>query len=662
MVRHCFNMKQKSFIAVTVSLIIAIIFSISLWPYYPNKTKLLLAILPLFAIFACTNRGLSVLFIFAIMPFFGNHPGGRFIELFILLCFIWAITESVSSWPVINAKFSTFYNLLLVVVVLPLILNSILWHEFNYHKTGLYYILFANEHSSLYILQQTLWILFVSILVYQLKPHLKFVVIGVGIAFTMTISVGFIEAFVPVVAQLISKVHIYVTGYSDIHLPHGIALEWINKGWVTRSPQSFFFNRSWHSVYLIAALPFVAIAYTKLLQGLNTVSSSSKRLLTLSMILIFSFYLLLIGARGAWIAWVGFLFVLSVGFILNRILKTNSRKILPIIVSLSVIAAFIVQILLPILTIYFKVNSQEPRYLHFAAAFHIFSMFPVWGGGTEAFGFWNSHSLQLFGLSSTFGSSHNAFLQILAGNGLLGAGLYISIVLLIANQLKNRLKKELTEQSDTTITIIMAAGIVATLLYGSVQELNYIRPVTLLWFLLFGLPFYDFKSTASIKAEKSYKSIFIPVSLIFILLVGFFFGYGRALITAPQSNIDLALIRSDNLKSLPTTKKAILDDFQKLPIQGGEYYAKENKFIIMQGQSTLLLPIEINHATITNLNQNQIYAGWQIDENQPQYHLLHFHCQRYQSYQIGDPDSRKLCFELTFDQPVLLNQTDTHNF
>lgn len=660
-------MKPKSFIAITVSLIIAILFCISLWPYYPNKTKVLLFSLPLFAILSnAGNQGskFSIILLFSCMPFFGNHPGGRFIELFVLLFFIWALTESFSSRPAISTKFLTFYSLLLAVILLPLILNSILWPEFNYHKTGLYYILFANEHSSLYILQQTLWILLVPIGVLLLKPHFKFVVIGVSIAFTMIIIVGFVEAFVPVVAQLISKVHIYVNGYSDIHLPHGIAHEWINKGWVVRSPQSFFFNRSWHSVYCIAALPFVAIAYTKLLQGLHTVSNSSKRLITLLMIFVFSFYLLLIGARGAWIAWAGFLIIFSVGFILNRILKTNSRKILPTIISLSVMAAFIVQITVPILTVYFAVNNQEPRYLHFASALHIFSMFPVWGGGTEAFGFWNSHSLQLFGLSSKFGSSHNAFLQILAGNGLLGAGLYISIVLMIANQLKNRLKKDLTEPNDTTITttIIMAAGMVATLLYGSVQEWNYIRPVTVLWFLLFGLPFYDFKNPAIIKAEKYYKSILTPVSLIFILLAGFFFSYGRAYITAPQSNIDLALISSDNLRSLPITKKIIADDFQKLPIQGGEYYAKENKFIIMQGQSTLLLPIDINHPKITNLNQNQIYAGWQVDENQPQYHLLHFHCQRYQSYQIGDPDSRKLCFELTFHQPVLLNQTDTHNF
>jgi hypothetical protein len=627
-------------------------------PFYAGKTVAILIVVPLFALLTCWNPHLAVFFLFAAIPFFGNHPGGRFMELFPLLSFLWLAVKTSKDGLRVNRKFLIWYGLFLFVLILPLVLNPNLFVAASYYKNGLFHLLNANEHSPLYPFQQTVWLALIPLLVQAARPCMRSVIAGITAGFALTVAAGVIEILSPSFAVTLDRLHIFLDGYVDRNPPHSIAAGFHPFKWLTHSPNSLFWNRSWHAVFIIASLPFVSLFVH---ERLKKMTQSRKWIIAAGLILL-TLYLLAIGARGALFAWSAFLIVMAAGWLLNR-LKSRMIYWLP---HLAIGAALLFQIVVPLFIVFTDQGRTELRYPQFAAAFLIFAMFPIAGGGTESYGYYNNFFLRAAGEAALHGTSHNQLLQIATGNGLIGVFFYSAMLIGLAGQIRKcMITGNLIAEQDKPIPLLLiTAGMTSALVYGSVQEWNYLRPTILIWAMVFYLPELissDAGWSAGALAgqgwhvqtqrtearlqheEKNRWWILIPVVILVLAfsyrsLPGFEFSQD-----ADQAITEQAAPQTDDSNSEDSFKA-----FEPVaPLQGVEYIDPD-RFVILQGESHILLPEKLEVKTITPLKSDvKIALSWSISKERE---YLRIRCYSQQGYFQGDIDARRLCAEVVIPQ------------
>ncbi len=595
----------QAVVAIATPLILIVI------PYYPPKLAFLLAsVLLAFTCAVIWNPSASIFSLMAIAPFFGNHPGGRFMEIYILLCSAWLIGMALRRKLQLPARFPLYYSLYLVLLILPLLLHPAILQAALFYKDGLFYLLNANEHSPLYPLQQTVWLAMIPLLAVTARPYRGHIVFGVSAGLILTLAVGLLEILWPAIPALLDRVHIFVDGYVDRTMPHSILPV---SGRDSYAPNSLFWNRSWHAVYIIASLPFISLfAYDRMKAWPSRKQWASVGFLSLLLTL----YLLAVGARGAFVAYLAFLAIAGAGLLLIRFGLHRLVLAFPLLV---ITGALLLQLIVPLLIVFTEQGKTEYRYPQFAAAFNIFNMFPFFGGGTESYGYYNTVHLRAAAQAAKHGSSHNQLLQIAVGNGLAGVVFYAGLLLAFAAGIRKRMMAALGQREEMIPLLLITAGMAGCLVYGSVQEWNYLRPVMVMWAVLL---FFAWPET---KQSETSQQLWILAPLLLALSFSFRQPFQSFLATR-QSDASATEPRP----FAPTA-----------PWQGVEYIDPD-RFIVLQGDAHILLSPGLQPGEVSSLHgEAMTELRWSPGG------YLRIRCLTSRPYRFGDIDARKLCAEIT---------------
>lgn len=601
----------------------------SVVPYYAGRSAALLSIFPLFAVIAIRKPGLAVFLLFASMPFFGNHPGGRFMEIFPILCIIWLFISAVYHSETIDRRFLFAYVGYASLLILPIILNPDLFRAAHFYKNGLFHLLNSHEHSPLYSLQQIIWLAAVPPIAFTALKHKHEMIRGIAAGFAITVIVGTLDIFIPSFAALLDRIHIAIDGYVNRSRPHGVVVLPQPMMWFSRSPNSLFWNRSWHSVFLVAALPFLHLF---LYEALKSKNRRLRHAVLGSVSLFLTLYFLAIGARGGLVAGISYLCIAGTGFFL----LTSSRRLtlLPLLPVISIGAALLLQTILPLLFLLTEVGKLEPRLPQFAAAVRIFIMFPFFGGGTESYGYYNNVFLRAASVAARHGTAHNQLLQILSGNGIAGFLFYTGLLGAFAFNIRRRL---IDRHSDPVPSILILAGMTSSLVYGSVQEWNYIRPVIILWSVLL----------LFVSDRPSHRIPLLPV-IIPIILMGLTFSYRPVLSdsTPVFPHMEFPEIHQESEPFIPES-----------PWIGVEFIAPD-RFVVMQGNAHLRLPLTLRPEKITPLREKtQIRLAWSPGAPGSEERYLRIRCHSTSPDLRGDFDARRLCAEITIPESAKFFQS-----
>lgn len=630
-------MNQK-FITIPIGMVTVIAIIAAIGPFYAGKTAVILLVLPLFASLAYWKPDLAAFFLFAAVPLFGNHPGGRFMELFPLLSFLWLVAVALRGGLMSSRRFLIVYALYLFLLILPLVLHPALFKAASYYKNGLFHLLNANEHSPLYPFQQTVWLALIPLFAKAAKPHTHYVIAGIAMGFALTVIIGMFEIAFPAFAGVLDRVHIFIDGYVDRSTPHWPVSLVRKTGFLREAPNSLFWNRSWHAVFIIAALPFVSLfAFERLKES----RLSRRRIIIAAASILLTLYLLAIGARGALFAWSAFLAVGVVGQILY---KWESR-LLYFLPHLAIVGALLFQIIVPLFIVFTEPGRTEFRYPQFAAALKIFAMFPFTGGGAESYGYYNNFFLRAAAEAAKHGSSHNQLLQIAVGNGLLGILFYSGLLIAFAGEVRKRM---IAAGRDSIPFMLMTAGMTSALVYGSVQEWNYLRPVMLMWTMLLYLPWHYQTENRSPEANRWW--VLTPLCILALL-----FSY-RSL---PDSEFfqatDQAFTKQIETPTGDNNSDASSKAFTPTAPWLGVEYVDPDRFVIMQGESHILLPSELQIGKITSLREDtEVISVWSRAEKG---RYLRIRCHTTSPDLRGDFDARRLCAEITIPESTKFFQS-----
>jgi O-antigen ligase len=436
----------------------------------------------LLLVLTIVNTTNGFLFILFITPFFGNHPGGKFLEIFDMLLLLWI---SIAFFRIKNFKRLTFISgfewLFLLSGLLSILFNpDLLYDIILYFKNTptIFHVFSAGEWNPLYSLKMLFSTLFciISILIlYNIYLEEGLSVINkifyvIAATLFITIITGMLEAYVPIIKSALDKCHILIDGYVDLYqpLPLGV-LTHLQR---PLSVQSFFWNRGWYAVFLIAALPFVHVMVTTYL--CDSVRLLRHKLFIGALYTFFLFYfLILISARGALLGFCTSFIV----FILIATAKENIISKLKFIIPGLLV---IIIILAPLLNVYTeqKIIYDSGRLEFFKAGIEIFKKNIFLGCGLEGYGIYNGKYLVPAGKGTIAGTAHNQLLQVASGQGLAGVLVYLSMIYYVLFSLIKSIpgkKKYITP---------LLSGFIGILVYSSFQEWFYLRSVQLLWWLL----------------------------------------------------------------------------------------------------------------------------------------------------------------------------------
>ncbi|MEQ8352781.1 MAG: O-antigen ligase family protein [Leptospiraceae bacterium] len=489
------NLNQSSYekrLVGIVSLSICVLLLIVTWgsmaQFYPLRYYVAFTIFLLVSgLLTFRTVPLGIAFLTLAGIFFGNHPGGRFVEIY---CFaliqtpvwIWLhesrIKNSIQAPPLGN----------------PIVLAACLLSVISF--SGAYYLVEAFEGYKLlpfHFLSSRDWLPHYSVLIALLTGSISYsvwkglchasrltgqgrrlMVLALLIGPALVMAVGLIEAWFPGMAGALDSLHIRLGGYVERSYNHFPILMNLSPA-LTDSPNSLFWNRSWLSVYLVSCLPLVGLALA-LLPNSGIPSNRRVNVCSALMFITIIYLQLLIGSRAGLLA--TFFFVII--FFLSGVRPISSRASL----GLLLLALGILSLLLPFAA-YFSWPQQilGVRAELFRSGLELLSVFPVSGGGVESFGFWNDLILRSEGFQRTYSSSHNFLLQIGVGYGIPGIIALGSLYFLTFH----RLIETINSQNETNVRIVSAriilAGLASIILYGSFQEWWYIRVVQLNWWI-----------------------------------------------------------------------------------------------------------------------------------------------------------------------------------
>lgn len=467
-----------------IILFFSLFFVSSILKNYPGiyTSTIIIALCLLLLVLTIVNTINGFLFILFITPFFGNHPGGKFLEIFDMLLLLWI---SIAFFTIKNFKRLTFISgfewLFLLSGLLSILVNSDLLYDILHsfiNTPTIFHIFSAGEWNPLYSLKMlftTLFCITSVLILYNIYLEdgigvIKKIIYVIAVTLFITIITGMLEAHVPIIKSSLDKCHILIDGYNDPDIPLTFGI--LSHLQIPIAVQSFFWNRGWYAVFLITALPFAHVV-------LITYLYDSVRLLRYKVFIgvLYTFFLfyffILIGARGALL---GFCASFMVFILITTVKENIMSKFKFIIPGLLVI----IIILVPLLNVYTDkgMHFDTGRLEYYKTGTEIFKRNIFLGCGIEGYGIYNAKHLVPAGKGTLYGTAHNQLLQVASGQGLPGVLIYLSMIYYVLFSLVKSLpgkKKYITP---------LLSGFIGILLYSSFQEWFYLRNVQLLWWLL----------------------------------------------------------------------------------------------------------------------------------------------------------------------------------
>lgn len=488
----------------------------SMMPFYPTRYFAGFTLLLILSALVCYLRPIAGIALLAFAGiFFGNHPGGRFVEVYNLALVMGAIaaalTVSRRKGQILSAdnqgpplaENKERFPLPAVALILVLISycgSYYLLESFEGYKIHPYHFLSARDwlpHYSVLIGVLTVsmaYSVWHSMRTMQNMRSTQNVQNAQGIQSVQNLQEGhvmpmgaagllllgpalilliaLVESFLPGAAEWLDRWHIRIGGYVNRDHPHFTFSNTLSPALQT-SPNALFWNRSWLSVYLISSLPVLGIAL-QMLPG----SAFIRRILSGAFLMGITYVQLTVGSRaGLGAMAVFFAILLALHFSILR---------KPFFLWSAVLALALFAVAVPIMAF----ADVEPinsvlgiRGELFRSAVELAGIFPLTGGGAESFGFWNDMLLRAQGYQRIYSSSHNFLLQILVGFGMVGL---LATFLLYGLAFRNLIRtiSHEPQTSDTVLTPgIVLAGLMAVIFYGSFQEWWYIRVVHLHWWI-----------------------------------------------------------------------------------------------------------------------------------------------------------------------------------
>lgn len=596
--------------------------------YYPTTYRIgMLLGVAGFAALSLWRPATGVFLLFASGPFFGNHPGGHFMELFPLLLALWT---GAALWHRAGVHFR------FVLVGAPMVLAQLLpallhpWPAFDalHRYADPFHILISDEHNPLYPLQQLLWtavlFLFASHAACAKTARTPFreydraAIAGIATGLVLVIAIGLMESLLPALARSLDAYHIRLDGYVDRAGSHFFPK--------FASPNSLFWNRSWHGIYFVSSLPFLLMAALHLPAARRRVTL--RRLVIPTLLVLLFCYAILIGARGTLLAVTVFaLAMLPVAAMTMLPGGGPGRLRLPslLVVWPVVIAgiALLIHLALPILTVMGNLGMNEPRFGQYAAGLRIFLLFPLTGGGIESYGYYNTNVLQGISMAAPNGTAHSQWLQILSGSGLIGGAAYVAVFaaallapfrsLMSASRQRDFFRDERgpggMAASDAGWHLhaflqptIVLAGLASLLVYGTVQEWWYLKPVQAAWWLLMAMavgvaPGPPTPAAESQESPRSWLLDGTPVLLLAVTACVAFITHLVAPLKAPSvpiTHMSRQFVSGDAIRidDLPMIDRMDGPDTGPMHWYGVEYQGK-GRFLILEGTSWILLPSHV---------------------------------------------------------------------
>ncbi|EMG23924.1 putative membrane protein [Leptospira interrogans serovar Copenhageni str. LT2050] len=333
-----------------------ILLILPLLAFYPWKYRVVFVFLFVcFTILDLLFPLVATFFLAASGVFFGNHPGGRFLELQDCLWIYWCVRGIVENKlygnriledPFWKSRIGVLLLSFFGTGILSLIVNPELYVDFKYYQKGWFWFLHSTELEPYYPIKLLfLGILFLFGLIAR-KNWLEtnsetnsfYLIFASGVGFGMIVSIGFgwIEYFSPILKWKLNYYHRWLDGYKFLALPHSL-IPGLKRYLPRFGIQSLFWNRSWFAVYLVSGLPFLfywifnisknykinIFKNNKLLKE----SSSEKTspyiwVLFFMVLLVFGAVFFLIGARGGIFSFLTFC-IFTVFIFFSYLLRTK---------------------------------------------------------------------------------------------------------------------------------------------------------------------------------------------------------------------------------------------------------------------------------------------------------------------------------------------------
>ncbi|TGK25568.1 O-antigen ligase family protein [Leptospira yasudae] len=480
---------------------VSILILLPLLSFYPWKFRIGFAVLfILFAILDSFVPRIATLVLAASGVFFGNHPGGRFLELQDCLWIVWSLRGIVENRLHGNRILQNeFWKRPLGILLLlffgaafsSLLANPDLLLDLRFYHKGWFWFLHSTELEPSYPWKLLfLGILFVFGLLSRAelagqstdrtKPNSVFLDYAAGISFGVLIAVfaGWMEYFFPFAKSTLDGYHRWLDGYKLVALPHSL-IPSLERYLPESAIQSLYWNRSWFAIHLVASLPF-------LFYRLFSDAADRIRKLTvpfwIAFVCVLAVTFFWIGARGGVLSFLAFLGMSGFAFAFFRLGKKQT--------IISVFSAFfpflfeIAGIAFPFVVIATNAGTGDvERLSHFLAGTKLFFAKPLFGGGFESFGWYNECCLNLAGRQSPYHTTHNQFLQILSGIGVFGAAVYAALWGFLFYEFF-AWKRRGRSFAGTSLVF---GSVFAVFVYSFFQEWFYLRAVYFQWIALFVL-------------------------------------------------------------------------------------------------------------------------------------------------------------------------------
>ncbi|XDD49111.1 O-antigen ligase family protein [Leptospira sp. WS92.C1] len=503
----------------------SLILILPLLGFYPWKFRIGFCVFfALFAVLDLVSPFFSTFLLAASGPLFGNHPGGRFLELQDCLWIFWCLRGILENKRSGNSFFSEEFRksrtgfLLLsffFAAFLSLLANPDLFADLRFYRKGWFWFLHSTELEPWYpikVLGMGILFLFgfLSRRDWLDKSEnqtslIKVFSFGVSAGLLFSVAIGWMEYFSPFVKSSLDGYHRWLDGYKLVTSPHSI-LPFFDRFLPESAIQSLYWNRSWFAVSILSALPFL---FAVVLEKQN----SKNRIWVLGIFFILAITLLGIGARGAFVAFGVLIFVSWFHQIVCRLSKEDRlRKKIFLTFSILLVG---IGVLFPFLTIWMEGGTQgQDRLSHFVAAKNLGLSKLLLGGGFESFGWYNECCIQTGSRASFFHTSHNQFLQIFAGMGLLGVAVFSFLWI----EILCRLSVQRTSDEDVWSSSLIFGSISAIFVYSFFQEWFYLRAVFFQWIGAFFL--FSFKGDIENSKNKIFqkKNVFLEKTQLFSVL------------------------------------------------------------------------------------------------------------------------------------------------
>lgn len=317
---------------------------------------------------------------------------------------------------------------------------------------------------------------------------------------------------------------------------------------------SFFVNSSWYAQYIAVILPMLPIVLLHVKRKKLAIA------LLVFLIVLGEVTLILSMQRGAWITypptllliWVSIYYVIAKmrdhDISLRIFLRKNWLKVvvtIPVTVTLSVYIVYGIKdyrkihgiqsatdTFLDVTSRAERVAKTNDRLKHWPPAIKFWQLNPIFGGGGDSFGW--QYKIYCFedgakykGTSidtlkpGQFGTAHNLYLQTLTGKGIFGLVFLLGFIFSLLYMLvkKEFLSIKSRSVDESIISLVLLGSLLATIIYANVQEIFYIQPVSIIFWMVYfmgvSLVFDSAKKSTRKTLEKMFR---YTLYLMFILL------------------------------------------------------------------------------------------------------------------------------------------------